>query len=356
MVNTEFVEKASGKRGNHTRRNQRITILGIALLFTLLFAGAVLLVHAETYNYVTQWGIPGSTDGQFSGPWGVAVDGSGNVYVVDMGNNRVQKFLSDGTYVTQWGSSGSSNGQFSSPYGVAVDGFGNVYVAETGNNRVQKFSVSTDKTIIFTESGLPSGASWTVTFDGTPHASTTGTITFTIADGSYLWSASTTISGESGTQYVTSSASGTMNVPTQTAQSITYTTQYYLTNTLISGSQSSVTASPTADGWYDSGTHVVVVLNNVWGATSTARSNLFTYTVDSSATSVTRANTDTVTLADIVMGAAHSVSDVSKTQYYLTVTGGNGVSYGTASPTGDNWYDSSQSTTVSSNGVYSEGF
>ena len=139
MVNTEFVEKASGKRGNHTRRNQRITILGIALLFTLLFAGAVSLVHAETYNYVTQWGSEGSGNGRFNDPYGVAVDGSGNVYVADYYNDRIQKFLSDGTYVTQWGSKGSSNGQFSSPYGVAVDGSGNVYVADTFNNRIQKF-------------------------------------------------------------------------------------------------------------------------------------------------------------------------------------------------------------------------
>ena len=48
-------------------------------------------------------------------------------------------------------------------------------------------------------------------------------------------------------------------------------TQYYLTNTLVSGSVSSVTASPTADSWYDSGSSVNVVLNYVWGATSTTQ-------------------------------------------------------------------------------------
>ena len=40
---------------------------------------------------------------------------------------------------------------------------------------------------------------------------------------------------------------------------------------------------------------------------------------------------------------------ISVTQYYLTVTGGNNMSYGTASPTGDNWYDAGTSTNVSSN-------
>ena len=57
-------------------------------------------------------------------------------------------------------------------------------------------------------------------------------------------------------------------------------TQYYLTNSLISGSVVSVTASQTADSWYDSGSSVNVVLNYVWAATSGTRSNLFNYTVD----------------------------------------------------------------------------
>ena len=46
-------------------------------------------------------------------------------------------------------------------------------------------------------------------------------------------------------------------------------TQYFLTTSgLASGSVSSVTASPTADSWYDSGSGVNVVLNYVWGASS----------------------------------------------------------------------------------------
>jgi tripartite motif-containing protein 71 len=67
----------------------------------------------------------------------VAVDGSGNVYVTDQ--NRVQKFTSSGTYVTQWGAPGSGDGQFNVPRGVAVDGSGNVYVADAHNYRIQKF-------------------------------------------------------------------------------------------------------------------------------------------------------------------------------------------------------------------------
>ena len=86
-----------------------------------------------------QWGSPGSGSGQFNQPHGVAVDSSGNVYVADFNNHRIQKFDSSGVDLTQWGGLGSGNGQFSGPVGVAVDSSGNVYVADTLNHRIQKF-------------------------------------------------------------------------------------------------------------------------------------------------------------------------------------------------------------------------
>ncbi len=81
----------------------------------------------------------GTGNGQFSSPAGIAVDSSGNIYVSDTGNNRIQIFNSSGTYVSQFGSSGTGNGQFSGPRGIAVDSSGNIYVADTGNHRIQKF-------------------------------------------------------------------------------------------------------------------------------------------------------------------------------------------------------------------------
>ena len=90
---------------------------------------------------LAKWGSEGSGDGQFSGPYGIAVDKkSGNVYVADTGNSRIQKFSLDGVFLAKWGSEGSGDGQFSKPYGVAVDESGNVYVTDTENNRIQKFS------------------------------------------------------------------------------------------------------------------------------------------------------------------------------------------------------------------------
>ena len=127
---------------------QRIRFLILAaILIVTIYAGFVWQAqeHKKTSSLLLAWGSQGSGPGQFYNPWGVAVDSSGNVYVVDYGNNRVEKFTSSGTFVTQWGSYGSENsgpGQFNLPSGVGVDSSGNVYITDTGNNRVEKFTSS----------------------------------------------------------------------------------------------------------------------------------------------------------------------------------------------------------------------
>jgi len=61
------------------------------------------------------------------------------VYITDQGNQRVQKFASNGTFITKWGNEGSSDGQFLKPESITVDSLGHVYVADTINNNVQLF-------------------------------------------------------------------------------------------------------------------------------------------------------------------------------------------------------------------------
>ncbi|HXX05640.1 MAG TPA: 6-bladed beta-propeller, partial [Candidatus Bathyarchaeia archaeon] len=161
------------------------TLIGIIVILLGTFSQYALA--DTTPAFVIQWGVYGlQTNGQFAFPQGIAVDSSGNVYVTDQGNRRVQQFDNDGNFkfawgttgsgngtfhdpegiavgndsiyvvdneldsvqkfnmngqfVTQWGTKGTGNGQLLAPQGVAVDSQGNVYVVDTGNSRIQKFN------------------------------------------------------------------------------------------------------------------------------------------------------------------------------------------------------------------------
>jgi DNA-binding beta-propeller fold protein YncE len=73
---------------------------------------------------------------------GIAVDASGNVWIVDSGNDQVHTYEPDGTLLASYGSFGSGDGQLNGPRGIALDASGNVYIADSGNDRVQKFTSS----------------------------------------------------------------------------------------------------------------------------------------------------------------------------------------------------------------------
>ena len=90
-------------------------------------------------NFISVLGSIGNGDGQFYNPKDVAIDSIGNIYVADADNNRIQKFDSSGNYVLQWGGFGTSNGQFIQPAAIAIDSSNNIYIAESGNDRIQKF-------------------------------------------------------------------------------------------------------------------------------------------------------------------------------------------------------------------------
>ena len=101
----------------------------------------------------------GTLGGQFQYPTGIAVDYYGNIYVADSGNNRIQKFFSDGSIATEWGSKcdmssgagcidsdgtsgplSSGDGQFSGIGDIAVDSLNNVYALDYGNDRIEVFA------------------------------------------------------------------------------------------------------------------------------------------------------------------------------------------------------------------------
>ncbi|MCX6916430.1 MAG: hypothetical protein NT167_25865, partial [Verrucomicrobia bacterium] len=115
-------------------------------------------------NLAGMAGVAGTNNGtgtaaRFGGPAGVAIDGSGNLYVADLLNYAIRKITSAGVVTTlagRLGTSGTNNGtgtaaQFNSPIGVAVDAIGTVYVGDTANHAIRKI---TSAGVVTTLAGL----------------------------------------------------------------------------------------------------------------------------------------------------------------------------------------------------------
>jgi virginiamycin B lyase len=112
-------------------------------------------ISAPTYS--SSFGSRGTGNGQFTNPWGIAVDPSGNVWISDSIANRVQKFNSKGEYQCQIGTKGTGDGQFINPHGIAADASGNVWVADAGNRRMQKIGPACEYLSKFGSSGTGDG-------------------------------------------------------------------------------------------------------------------------------------------------------------------------------------------------------
>ncbi len=90
---------------------------------------------------------------QLNGPQGAAVDAAGNVYIADVGNNRIRKVAAGTGIISTFAGTGTPGflgdgglataARLYGPTGVAVDGSGNVYIADYYNSRIRRVAAST---------------------------------------------------------------------------------------------------------------------------------------------------------------------------------------------------------------------
>jgi DNA-binding beta-propeller fold protein YncE len=116
---------------------------------TLTIAGQTLTVTQAGATYVAVTNITTLVSSGLSFPYGVAVDGRGNVYIADSGNNAIKEWITASNTVITLVSSGLNN-----PSGVAVDGAGNVYIADTWNFAIKEWVKASNNVITLVSAGL----------------------------------------------------------------------------------------------------------------------------------------------------------------------------------------------------------
>ena len=73
----------------------------------------------------------------FNSPSDIVMDDNGNIYILDAGNCRIQKFDPEGKFLASFGREGQGPGEFQSPSSLDFDAEGNLIVADRRSRKIQ---------------------------------------------------------------------------------------------------------------------------------------------------------------------------------------------------------------------------
>jgi len=105
---------------------------------TITIADLTLKVTQAGSTYVAAGTVTELVSSRLNAPTGVAVDGAGNVYIADSGNNAIKEWTAANNTIT------TPVAGLDDPDGVAVDGAGNIYIADSGDNAIYKWTETND--------------------------------------------------------------------------------------------------------------------------------------------------------------------------------------------------------------------
>ena len=118
-------------------------------------AAAPTATPAPAANVALVWRLTGGDVGAFKSPGGIALDSQQNLYVVDLANDRVQKFDTAGHYLLSWGSYGEGPGLFSFSNSAGV-----TTAAITASTSTSSSTATRRRTSSSPARGAPSTAAW----------------------------------------------------------------------------------------------------------------------------------------------------------------------------------------------------